>query len=120
MDIYEVRKKNLIAQIGDTEPHGAVAKFAREHDLDPTYVRQIINDHRKMGEKAARKLEEALNISPGQLDFQEPAGEYRVNSISSTTRALIEAFESSSPEMQEAALRMLGVVAEIDKNKREK
>lgn len=115
MDIHEIRKQNLIKQIGDIESHGAVAAFARKYNLDPTYVRQIINDHRTMGEKAARKFEEALKLKTLELDQPMRIEEPKIQYLSKPALAIAEAFEQSSPEIQEAALRMLGVVRDIDK-----
>lgn len=122
MDIYELRKSNLRQLIGNTEEHGAVAAFAKKHNLDPTYVRQILNNHRKMGEKAARKFEETLDLKRGTLDHQsvsETAAPYNVRDLSQRALAVAAAFESSSPELQEAALRMLGVLRDIDKGMRD-
>lgn len=118
MNITEIRKNNLIALIGDIQAHGAVAEFARRHNLDATYVRQIIGDHRKMGEKAARKFELSINLEPGQLD--KDIGESPAKYMSSKAWLIAQAFEKSSPELQEAAMRMLGVVQDIDKIQHEK
>lgn len=118
MDISEIRKQNLIAKIGDIHSHGAVAEFARKYDLDATYVRQIIGNHRKMGEKAARNFERALKLNTGEMDMNiaEPKSQY----CSQKSLLIAQAFERSSPELQEAAMRMLGVVQDIDKSPRDK
>ena len=116
MDISEIRKNNLIAQIGDIDSRGAVADFARKYNLDATYVRQIIGDHRKMGEKAARNFEQSINLEIGSLDR---IGEERPEYHSSKAMAIAAAFDRSSPELQEAAMRMLGVVLDIDKARRD-
>lgn len=122
MDIHEIRKRNLRALIPDINEHGSVAAFARQHNLDPTYVRQILKDHRRMGEKAARKFEETLKLKSGELDawsVKEEPGIY-ATSLSPTAISVAAAFEASSPELKEAALRMLGVVRRIDTKEGEK
>lgn len=114
MNIYETRRSNLTKHIDDADEFGAVAAFAKKYNLDATYVRQILNNHRKMGEKAARKFEETLKIKRGSLEINEPQGKYQFNQLSDAALSVAAAFEASSPELQEAALRMLGVVRDID------
>ena len=48
---------------------GGPAAFARLHPgIDPTYVSQLLNEHRSFGEKAARKMEELAGWARGYLD----------------------------------------------------
>ena len=42
----------------------SVADFCRSHDLDPSYISQLLNGHRNIGEKAARKIEALRGNSP--------------------------------------------------------
>jgi len=124
MNIHETRKYNLRHLIGDVSAHGAVSKFARDNNFDPTYIRQILNDHRKMGEKAARKFEKALKLEDGYLDrpirlqINERAASYDAKPLSEEAIAIALAFEESTPDVQAAALRMLGILREIDKKGR--
>ena len=123
MNIHQIRQKNLIKQIGAVEKHGAVANFARENNLDPTYIRQIINGHRTMGEKSARNFEQALKLKPGTLDketsyeINEPIPTYRENSFSTEAKAVAAAFDNVSPDLQEGILRMLGILHKSDDKK---
>jgi len=53
MDIRDTRRAHLRALV---ERHESAAAFARAYNLDPTYISQLLNKHRQMGEKAARKI----------------------------------------------------------------
>ena len=55
--------KRLINASGNS-----VADFCRSHDLDPSYISQLLNGHRNIGEKAARKIEEKAGLETGFLD----------------------------------------------------
>ena len=50
-----------------------VAAFARHYELDSTYLSQLLNGHRNLGEKAARNLEAKLGWAPHTMD--RPANE---------------------------------------------
>lgn len=78
MNISEIRIQNLAALIGDREKHGAVAEFSRKHNLDPAYVRQLLDGHRNMGEKSARNFEEKIGLDRGYLD-REDTGNVKVS-----------------------------------------
>ena len=45
--------------------HPSIAAFARTHNVDATYISQILNGHRSLGEKAARKMEQAIGLAEG-------------------------------------------------------
>lgn len=49
--------------IGDA----TLKEFAEAHDLDSSYLSQILNGHRNLGEKAARNMEEKIGCIPGTL-----------------------------------------------------
>ncbi|MGF6695193.1 SOS-response transcriptional repressor LexA [Metapseudomonas resinovorans] len=58
-----LRVEALKALIG-----GAPLKeFADRHDLDSSYLSQILNGHRNLGEKAAKNMEEKIGCAPGTL-----------------------------------------------------
>ncbi|WP_295473279.1 LexA family transcriptional regulator [uncultured Pseudomonas sp.] len=57
---------------------GATQKdFAKQHGLDASYLSQILNGHRNMGEKAAATLEEKIGLPSGTL--VSPASESDVD-----------------------------------------
>jgi len=76
MDIYQSRIATLKALIGDT----SLKEFSDRHDLDASYLSQILNGHRNMGERAAANMERKLALLPGTLtapgtgDTQDPGG----------------------------------------------
>ncbi|AZF48587.1 Transposase [Pseudomonas sp. R2-7-07] len=42
-------------------------RLADQHDLDASYLSQILNGHRSLGEKAALNLEQKIGLTPGVL-----------------------------------------------------
>jgi len=75
MDINVIRRQNLKKLIGDTSRRGAVSDFARLHGFDPTYLRQLLSDHRSIGEKSARNIEAKTNQPNGWLDVTSNIGD---------------------------------------------
>lgn len=63
MDIYQSRIATLKSLIGDS----TLKDFADRHDLDSSYLSQILNGHRNMGERAASNLEKKMALLPGTL-----------------------------------------------------
>jgi len=61
----KIALKRLINTSGNT-----VADFCRSHDLDPSYISQLLNGHRNIGEKAARKIEDKADLPQGFLDAE--------------------------------------------------
>lgn len=71
-----------------------LAAFARHYELDATYLSQLLNGHRNLGEKAARNLEAKLGWAPRSMDrlmedapedeeaYRPPAGLRQVPRIS--------------------------------------
>ncbi|MFN8770900.1 MAG: helix-turn-helix transcriptional regulator [Neisseriaceae bacterium] len=70
-----IRIKNFLKLI---EEHfdGSVHAFAKKHNISPTPYYMILNGNRLFGAQVARKVEQLLNLSPGQLDIEEGAAEY--------------------------------------------
>ncbi|MEN4753011.1 MULTISPECIES: XRE family transcriptional regulator [Pseudomonas] len=63
MDINKLRADALKALMA-----GASQKdFANRHGLDASYLSQILNGHRNLGEKAAANLEEKIGLPSGSL-----------------------------------------------------
>ncbi|MEQ4308549.1 LexA family transcriptional regulator [Pseudomonas syringae] len=63
MDIYKQRISALRAAMAGLSQKD----FANRHGLDASYLSQLLNGHRKLGEKAAATLEEKINLHPGSL-----------------------------------------------------
>lgn len=63
MDINELRIKALRRVMGRTSQKD----FANEYGLDASYLSQLLNGHRKLGEKAAATLEGKIGLVSGAL-----------------------------------------------------
>ncbi|WP_010219948.1 helix-turn-helix domain-containing protein [Pseudomonas syringae group genomosp. 3] len=63
MDIYELRIKALRRAMAGLNQKD----FANQHGLDASYLSQLLNGHRKLGEKAARTLETKADLPAGYL-----------------------------------------------------
>ncbi|MPS27579.1 MAG: hypothetical protein E2576_11100 [Alcaligenaceae bacterium] len=73
MDIHKLRRDNLIAVL-EASGTKTIAEFAERYDLDASYLSQLRNTHRNIGEKSARNLELKLGLEPGFLDRATPSG----------------------------------------------
>jgi transcriptional regulator with XRE-family HTH domain len=63
MDMKTLRVEALRRVIGQLSQK----EFADQHDLDASYLSQILNGHRGLGEKAALNLEQKIGLAPGVL-----------------------------------------------------
>jgi phage repressor protein C with HTH and peptisase S24 domain len=63
MDINQLRIKALRHVMGQASQKD----FANDHGLDASYLSQLLNGHRKLGEKAAATLEGKIGLAPGTL-----------------------------------------------------
>lgn len=63
MDMKTLRVEALRRVIGSLSQK----EFAEQHDLDASYLSQILNGHRVLGEKAALNLEQKVGLAPGVL-----------------------------------------------------
>ncbi|MNZ43154.1 putative HTH-type transcriptional regulator [compost metagenome] len=58
------------------------AEFADRHDLNASYISQILSGHRAFGERAARNMETKIGISPGTLSRPPlPDGELELDGM---------------------------------------
>lgn len=63
MNISQLRIAALRELIGDLK----TKEFADRHNLDPSYLSQLLNGHRPMGDKAAKNLEDKIGLTGGTL-----------------------------------------------------
>jgi len=63
MDIRKLRIEALKRLIGTLK----IKEFADQHDLDASYISQMLNGHRGMGDVAARNLERKIGLPDGYL-----------------------------------------------------
>jgi SOS-response transcriptional repressor LexA len=68
MNINAIRLNALRREISHFP---TLAAFARHYSLDSTYISQLLNGHRNLGEKAARNLEAKLGRPTGSMDRLE-------------------------------------------------
>lgn len=68
MEIHEQRLKALRWEI---KKFPSIAAFSRHYQLDVTYVSQLLNHHRNLGERAARSLEAKFGWPTMAMDFAE-------------------------------------------------
>ena len=71
MDIKLVRRLNLKAVLDNAMQLGIAtnaADFCKQKNVEPSYISQLINGHRNIGERSARNLEHNLGLNPGALD----------------------------------------------------
>lgn len=66
MEIYQIRLKALRWEISKFP---SIAAFARNYQLDVTYVSQLLNGHRNLGERAARTFEAKFGWPVMSMDF---------------------------------------------------
>ncbi len=63
MNISQLRVEALRALIGDLK----TKEFADRHNLDASYLSQLLNGHRSLGDKAAKNLEDKIGLTGGTL-----------------------------------------------------
>lgn len=107
-EIQEIRRRNLKAVIG--RERGAIAEFSRLHNLDPSYISQILNKHRGMAEKSARNFEQRIGLPHLSLDeatfaANEDRGSYITDiSLDARLEAIVR---QMTDDEKERAIRML-------------
>lgn len=91
MNISQLRIAKLRDLIGDLK----TKEFADRYNLDPSYLSQLLNGHRPLGDKAAKNLEDKIGLTGGTLlmpaptaqDGSAPAKEAGADLINSFRRA---------------------------------
>ncbi|MFV2946443.1 S24 family peptidase [Pseudomonas japonica] len=63
MNISQIRVDALRALIGDLK----TKEFADRYNLDASYLSQLLNGHRSLGDKAAKNLEDKIGLPGGTL-----------------------------------------------------
>lgn len=113
MDINQIRVEALKAVMA-----GASQKdFANQYGLDASYLSQILNGHRNLGEKAAANLEDKIGLTAGAL-VSPPRREDQadastpVNSAADLVRQMLAKQGKSLTE--QARRRLLAVAEETD------
>lgn len=125
MDIYEIRRRNLDRLIGAPGKHGRISSFARTYGFDPSYISQLLNEDRTVGEKAARDIELKLKLPAFSMDkhpdFEVKDVQSLYEAIANTPKAkeLIEAYLEAPPNLREAALYVLQIPQATDNQRQD-
>ena len=106
MKISDIRRKNLNDLIGRHGERGRIIDFAERHGLDASYISQLLNKHRGMGEKAARKIEQVIGLAPGALDNPITDQDFDISPLKPDEIELLRGYQSASPEIKKAVLRI--------------
>lgn len=77
MEPIPTRKRRLENLRAEVLRAGGPKPFVKKYCLerDPSYLSQVLNGHRSLGEQAARNLENDCGWEPGYLDREEPAND---------------------------------------------
>lgn len=101
MEIHAIRLKVLRRQV-DTFP--SIAAFARHYGVDGTYISQLLNGHRNLGEKAARNLERKLDWPPMSMDQAVDLDESLALETRFSTSLTRQAFSQSLRDLRDVPL----------------
>jgi len=113
MDIKTLRVEALRRVIGPLSQKD----FADQHDLDASYLSQILNGHRSLGEKAALNLEQKIGLTPGVLvnpNGQGPAmieGKYTRQDVVRDTPPAYQALQDKATPRAVAVIEKLARAA---------
>lgn len=93
MDIALLRRLNLKVVVDNAIKLGIArnkAELYRNHDLDPSYMSQLLNGHRNMAETSARNIEKQLGLQHGDLDKSDLDFSPDLNQISEKSHKNLE------------------------------
>jgi len=111
VEVDKTRRANLRSLIARFGKDLVCAKAGYQ---DHNYLNQLVapSEPGSFGARTARKIESGLKLPKGWMDQpHEDAG----NGQDSDVKLLTDAFLSAPPALQAAALRVLGIVRDIDK-----
>lgn len=102
IDKQKIRLKNLKLLVANAP---SIAAFSRNHGLDQTYISQLLNGYRQIGEKAARKLEDKIGLQPDWLDREAGADQSPLALqdvlLTPRQRAMLRLFDGLTQKQQE-------------------
>jgi hypothetical protein len=101
MDNKEIRRSNLLLLIAE---FGSAAALADKTGIDDTYLRNIKNQVREMGDELARRIEENLGRPRGWMDTTQD------RAADSHAHDLLLDYTNATPEWQ-LTLRLLAKVS---------
>lgn len=106
MDVFEMRKRNLLVLVGR---YGRQQALADAVGLSVQYINQMLSGHRSIGEKTARKIEAALQLPFGWMD---------VDSSGADTNTVKAVSESEVVEVSKDVLRLARAIQSLSADQR--
>ncbi len=73
-NLKEVRRQNLNLVLTSLGGHGAQKKLSEKSGIYYTYISNLRQGHKEMGEEIARKIEAAMSLSSGWMDQAHSSG----------------------------------------------
>ncbi len=110
MDIKQIRTTNLRVAIGMA---GSQDKLAEAANTSPSYLSQILNPTHKsqVGDKLARKIEDALSLPHGWMDTDHEAPENVIRNLDGIDQEIMMAVNRlKKKESKEDVLRFLEAI----------
>ena len=120
-EIKQIRLENLKALIEQMGGHGAQRKLSDVTGISSQYINNLLRGDRVIGEKTARKIEQALKLPDGWMDrssdVQKPANyveldeevlrlAFVIQSLSSKDRAVLQALVDSLAQPKYGEFRL--------------
>ena len=112
MDNKELRRLNLL---GLCSEHGRDDVVKKCGYSDTVYLNQLVNanvSRTQVGDKTARKIEEAFDLRAGWLDTPHPdiwPAEDVERALKASDNEILLAYEAADPSRQEAIRVLLGI-----------
>ena len=106
MDNKALRRLNLL---GLCSEHGRDEVAKKCGYSDTVYLNQLVNanvSRTQVGDKTARKIEEAFDLRTGWLDTPHPDVE---RALKASDNEILLAYEAADPSRQEAIRVLLGI-----------
>lgn len=84
-DIFQIRQRNLASKLAD---YRTQEEFSEVAEVSVSLVSQILNFHKNMGDKIARRIEKNLGLKHGYMDvihWEEAVSETPANYVTPVT-----------------------------------
>ena len=93
-------RRNKLKKLADKV--GGSAALAKQYNLNPDYLYQLINGRRNIGEKSARKLELSMGLADKYLDIDDdlPINNRHHGAISKEAAQIATEYDALHPSKQ--------------------
>lgn len=72
--LHEVRRQRL-RELVDRMADGTIKDWCDMSGMSPSFIGNVLNGHKNLGERAARSIEKSLDLMPGFMDIPPGAGD---------------------------------------------